>query len=97
MTFEILNLLEWCQLEAPDKAWGWGHCTAEKADLGTFKMSHWVLSPGHKLFCAENSEFPIFAISLVYDLDIFVEKRIALAWTGSKIGLNEKLSKFKET
>ena len=28
---------------------------------------------------------------------LLLKKRLALAWTGSKIGLNEKLGRFKET
>ena len=53
---------------------------------------------GKNNFFAENSEILIFAISLVYDLNfLLLKKRLALAWTGTKIGLNEKLGKFKET
>ena len=33
----------------------------------------------------------------VHDFDFVVEKILALAWNRFKIGLNEKLGKFKET
>ena len=56
-----------------------------------------INTSGQQFFFAEHSEIPIFDISSVYDLDFFDENTLKLAWTRSKISLNEKLSKFMET
>ena len=41
---------------------------------------------------------PFFAISSVFEWRRKnLKKRLALAWTGSTISINEKLGKFKET
>ena len=53
---------------------------------------------GQTLFLAENSEIVIFAIFLVFECNFLLLKK-GMHWLGpgSKIGLNEKLGKFKET
>ena len=56
-----------------------------------------VAEPGQKKFLAENSEILFFHIISVLFRFLLLKKRLALAWTGSKIGLNEKWGKFKET